>query len=93
MERGGHQREGEVAYDMGRSLVRGRVCQWKGQVTRGRGGAVWHGEIISEREGSLVKRGDHQREGVVAYDIRRSLVKGGVARGKGRSPEGGGGRL
>ena len=50
-------------------------------------------EIISEREGSLVKRGDHQREGVVAYDIRRSLVKGGVAREKGRSPQRGSGRL
>ena len=64
-----------------------------GHQREGVGLYVWHGKIIGEREGSLVKRGDHQREGVVAYDIRRSLVKGGVAGEKGRSPQRGSGRL
>ena len=36
MRKGDRHREGVVAYDMGRSLVRGRGRPWKGEVTRGR---------------------------------------------------------
>ena len=62
---GSPQKEGVVPYDMGRSLVRGRVGRWKGEVTRGRGWSpmIWGGRQVRGK-GRLAKKGGHRREGV-----------------------------
>ena len=52
MRRGGHQLEGEVAYDMRRLSVRRGSHQWEGEVAYDR-----DEEVVGERETSVDEKG------------------------------------